>query len=62
MFTTAGDTAFAMSRNVVAETGPVIGALFIGGATVCAVEVGDIPSLEAITMPTASEAMAISTA
>jgi hypothetical protein len=47
---------------VVAVSGPVIGALFIGGATVCAVETGDIPSLEAITIPTASEAMAISTA
>jgi hypothetical protein len=59
---TAGDTALAMSRNVVADTVPVIGALFIGGATVWAVDVGDIPSLEAITMPTASDAMAISTA
>ena len=29
---------------------------------VCAVETGDIPSLEAITMPTASEATAINTA
>jgi hypothetical protein len=34
MLTTAGDTVFAMSRNVVAVNGPVIGALFIGGATV----------------------------
>jgi hypothetical protein len=62
MLTTAGDTVLAMSRNVVADIAPVIGALFIGGARVWAVEVGDIPSLEAITIPTASEAMAIRTA
>ena len=61
MFTTAGDTAWATSRNVVAMSGPVIGALFIGGA-VWAADVGDIPSLDAITMPTAREATAISAA
>jgi hypothetical protein len=33
MLTTAGDTAFAISRrNVVAVSGPVMGALFAGGA------------------------------
>ena len=32
MFTTAGDIALAMLRNVPASTGPLSGALFIGGA------------------------------
>ena len=63
MFTTAGEATFAMSRNVVAVSGPVMGALFIGGAlTDCADDCGDKSSLEAITIPTASDAMAISSA
>jgi hypothetical protein len=62
MFTTAGDTVFAMSRKVVAVSGPVIGALFIGGATVCAEDSGDKPRRDAITSPTASDAIAISSA
>ncbi len=63
MFTTAGETVFAMSRNVVAVSGPVSGALFIGGAaTVCAADSGDSPSRDAITIPTASDAIAISSA
>ncbi len=32
MLTTAGDIAFAMLRKVLASTGPLSGALFIGGA------------------------------
>jgi hypothetical protein len=52
-----------MSRKVFALIAPVIGALFIGGAwIVCADDSGDIPSREAMTMPTASEAIAISSA
>ena len=63
MFTTAGDTALAMFRNVVASTGPASGALFIGGATtVCADEAGDKSRRDAMTMPTASEATARSSA
>ena len=62
MLTTAGDTTFAMSRKVVAVSGPAMGALFIGGATPCAAEEGDRPSREAITMPTAREAIATSSA
>ena len=60
MFTTAGETALAMSRNVAAFTWPVIGALFIGGAAaVCAV-VADGSSREASTMPTMMLATTIS--
>jgi hypothetical protein len=40
----------------------VSGALFIGGATVWAVDEGDIPSRDAMTIPTASDAIAIRTA
>jgi hypothetical protein len=63
MFTTAGDTALAMSLNVLAVSGPVKGALFIGGAwMVCAPDSGDNPSRDAITSPTASDATAIRSA
>ena len=63
MLTTIGVAAFAMLRNVCASSGPVIGALFIGGtAIVCADEAGVRSSRDAITMPTASEATAISSA
>ncbi len=56
MFTTDGDTFLATSRNVLALTVPVSGALFIGGAfTVCAVEAGDMPNRDASTMPTSSD-------
>ena len=61
MLTTAGLIALAMLRKVLASTGPLSGALFIGGAAmVCADDVGDRSSREAITIPTASEATAIS--
>ena len=61
MFTTAGDIALAMLRNVLASTGPLSGALFIGGAAivVCADEAGVRSSRDAITIPTASEATMI---
>jgi hypothetical protein len=63
MLTTAGDTALAMLRKVVASTGPLSGALFIGGAvTVCADEAGERSRRDAMTIPTASEATAISSA
>ena len=62
MFTTAGDTVLAMFRKVLASTGPLSGALFIGGAATivdCADEAGVNSSREAITIPTASEATMI---
>ena len=62
MFTTAGDIALAMLRNVPASTGPLSGALFIGGAATAADwadEDGVRSSREAITIPTASEATMI---
>jgi len=63
MFTTAGVTECAMSRNVVAVSGPVMGVLFIGGAaSVCATDSGERSSRDAITIPTASEATAINSA
>ena len=63
MFTTVGETALAMFRNVWASTGPVSGALLAAGtARVCAVDSGDRSIREAITMPTATEATAMSTA
>ena len=62
MLTTIGDCALAMLRNVVASTGPLSGALLVAGiASVCAEEVGDMPSREAMTIPTTSETMAIRT-
>ena len=52
-----------MSRNVVAVSGPVIGALFIGGATVvCAADSGDRPRRDAITSAAAADAIAMSSA
>ena len=62
MLTTIGDCALAMLRNVVASTGPLSGALLVAGiARVCADDVGERSSREAMTMPTTSEAMAIRT-
>ena len=56
MLTTAGETFLAMSRKVLALTVPVSGALFIGGAaTVWAIELGDNPKRDAITIPTRSD-------
>ena len=61
MFTTIGACAFAMLRKVSADSGPVSGALFIGGtAIVCADEVGVRSSREAMTMPTAIDASTMS--
>ena len=61
MLTTIGACAFAMFRNVSAVSGPVSGALFIGGtAIVCADDAGVRSSREAMTMPTATDAMTIS--
>jgi hypothetical protein len=63
MFTTAGLARFAMSRNVVAVTGPLSGVLFIAGAaTVCADDSGDRPSLDAITKAAAADVTAMSNA
>jgi hypothetical protein len=63
MFTTVGETALAMFRKVWASTGPVSGALLAAGtASVCAADSGDRSIREAITMPTATEATAMSTA
>ena len=63
MLTTIGDCALATLRNVCASSAPVTGALFIGGAArVCADDAGVRSSRDAITMPTASEETAISSA
>jgi hypothetical protein len=63
MFTTVGVCAFAMSRKVEKLTAPVSGAWFAAGtAIVCADDSGDRSRREAITMPTASEATAMSSA
>ena len=63
MFTTAGITVFATSRKVLAVSGPVIGALFIGGATVvCAADSGARPSRDAITRAAAADVIAMSSA
>ena len=63
MFTTAGMTVLAMSRNVLAVSGPVSGALFIGGATiVCADDSGARPSRDAITRAAAADVIAMSSA
>jgi hypothetical protein len=62
MLTTIGDCAFAIVRNVVASTGPPRGALLVDGiARVCADDVGERSSREAMTIPTTSDAMAIRT-
>ena len=51
-----------MFLKVVASTGPLSGALFVAGiASVCAYDVGERSSREAMTIPTTSEAMAIRT-
>ena len=61
MLTTIGVAAFAMLRKVGASSGPVSGALFIGGtAIVCAEEAGVRSSRDAITIPTTSDATASS--
>jgi hypothetical protein len=63
MLTTLGDVVLAMFRNVSAVTGPVSGALFIAGiAIVCADDWGERSSRDAMTMPTASDATAMSNA
>ena len=61
MLTTAGDTALAMSRNVLAldRAGERRAVHRRRGTCVCADEAGDRSSRDAITMPTASEATAI---
>ena len=62
MLTTTGAWLFAMFRNVVASIGPPSGAeLAAGTATVWADELGDSPHCDAMTMPTAAEAMAMRT-
>ena len=59
MLTTIGDCAFAMFWNVVASTGPASGALLVAGiAIVCADDVCDMSSRDAMTMPTTSDAIA----
>jgi hypothetical protein len=61
MLTTDGVTAFAMFLKVCASIGPLIGALFMGGAAVIwADESGVRPSLELTTIPTAIDATAMS--
>jgi len=57
MLTTIGACAFATLRKVSADSGPVSGALFIGGtAIVCAELAGVRSSRDAMTMPTAIDA------
>jgi hypothetical protein len=63
MLTTAGLARLAISRNVVAVTGPVSGVLFTAGAaTVCADDSGESPSRDAITRAAAADVTAISSA
>jgi hypothetical protein len=63
MFTTNGVAFFAIVLNAVASTGPESGALFIPGeAIVWADDSGERSRREASTIPTASEAIAISKA
>ena len=63
MLTTVGETVLAMFRNVWASTGPDSGALLAAGtARVCAADSGDKSIRDAMTMPTATEATAMSTA
>jgi hypothetical protein len=60
--TTTGAWLLAMFRNVVASIGPPSGAEFAGGiATVCADELGERPHCDAITIPTAADAIAMRT-
>ena len=61
MLTTIGACAFAMFRNVSALSGPVSGALFIGGtARDWADDVGARSRRDAMTMPTATDAITMS--
>jgi len=63
MLTTVGICCLAMVRNVVASIGPPSGVLFIAGiATIWADEAGVRSRREAMTIPTATDATAISTA
>jgi hypothetical protein len=63
MFTTIGLCSFAMLRKVAMSTGPLSGALFIGGTvSVCATDDGAKSRREAMTIPTAAEATASKTA
>ncbi len=63
MLTTVGVTDFAMFRKVCASTAPVTGALApTWGVTVTASERGERSRRDASTIPTASEATAMSTA
>jgi hypothetical protein len=63
MFTTDGLTEAATVRNVDASIAPLSGALLVGGTcSGWADEAGARSSREAMTMPTASEATAISKA
>ena len=63
MLTTVGDTALAMVRKVVASIGPASGALLAAGtASVWAPDCGVRSIREAMTMPTATDATAMSTA
>ena len=60
MFTTAGAAILAMSRNVVAVTGPVSGALFIGRRRhASAPTTRRQIERDAITIPTTDATMAI---
>jgi len=53
MLTTAGDTALAISRNVAAVSGPLSGALFMGGAAIVWAEVAELKSSrDEMTSPT----------
>ena len=62
MLTTVGLCALAMLRNVCASIGPFSAAVFAAGTlTVCADEACGRPHCDAITIPTAIEAMAIRT-
>ena len=63
MLTTVGICVLAIFLNVVASIGPPSGVLFIAGiATICAEEVGVRSRREAMTIPTASDAIAMRTA
>jgi len=63
MFTTAGMTVSAASRKVWAVRAPVSGALFNAGTVIVwADDCGERSSREAITIPTANDATAMSSA
>ena len=62
MLTTTGACVLAMFRNVVASIGPPSGAEFAAGTlTVWADDVEDKPHCDAMTIPTAAEAIAMRT-